>query len=97
MPRQLSVLTSRAASGRGMELPSRSQWRAAVWACPVRPAASSMASSSVSPVSSAIKDGTPLTLGDAKGRTVVVPGDKIAYVEVGAGERGRLGFSQPAS
>ena len=29
-------------------------------------------------VSSAIKDGTPLTLGDDKGRTVVVPGDKIA-------------------
>jgi len=48
-------------------------------------------------VSSAIKDGTPLTLGDDKGRTVVVPGDKIAYVEVGAGERGRLGFSQPSS
>jgi hypothetical protein len=48
-------------------------------------------------VSSAIKDGTPLTLGDDKGRTVVVPGDKIAYVEVGAGERGRLGFSQTSS
>ena len=45
-------------------------------------------------VSAAIKDGTPLTLADDKGRTVVVPGDKIAYVEVGAGERGRLGFSQ---
>jgi hypothetical protein len=44
-------------------------------------------------VSAAIKDGTPLTLADDKGRTVVVPGDKIAYVEVGAGERGRLGFS----
>jgi hypothetical protein len=48
-------------------------------------------------VSAAIKDGTPLTLGDDKGRTVVVPGDKIAYVEVGAGERGRLGFSQASS
>jgi hypothetical protein len=46
-------------------------------------------------VSAAIKDGTPLTLADDKGRTVVVPGDKIAYVEVGAGERGRLGFSAP--
>ena len=45
-------------------------------------------------VSAAIKDGTPLTHGDDKGRTVDVPGDKIAYVEVGAGERGRLGFSQ---
>lgn len=44
-------------------------------------------------VSAAVENGTPLILGDDKGRTVVVPGDKIAYVEVGAGERGRLGFS----
>ncbi len=43
-------------------------------------------------VSAAVADKTPLILGDDKGRTVVVPGDKIAYVEVGAGERGRLGF-----
>ena len=46
----------------------------------------------VSLVSAAVKDGTPLVLTDAKGRTVVVPGDKIAYAEVGAGERGRIGF-----
>ena len=35
-------------------------------------------------VSAALKDGVPLVLTDDKGRTVVVPGDKIAYVEVGA-------------
>ena len=43
-------------------------------------------------MSAALKDGTPLALADDKGRTVVVPGDKIAYVEVGATERGRIGF-----
>ena len=43
-------------------------------------------------VSAAVSDKTALVLTDDKGRTVVVPGDKIAYVEVGAGERGRLGF-----
>jgi hypothetical protein len=47
-------------------------------------------------VSAAVKEGTPLILGDDKGRTVVVPGDKIAYAEVGAEERGRLGFSAKA-
>ncbi|MBI1376665.1 MAG: DUF3107 family protein [Frankiales bacterium] len=44
-------------------------------------------------VSKAVADGTPLTLTDDKGRVVVVPSDKIAYVEIGAPERGRLGFS----
>ena len=43
-------------------------------------------------VTAAVKEGTTLILNDDKGRTVVVPGDKIAYVEVGAGERGRIGF-----
>jgi len=42
--------------------------------------------------SAAIDKGTPLTLSDEKGRTVVVPGDKIAYAEIGATERGRIGF-----
>ncbi|CAB4846745.1 unannotated protein [freshwater metagenome] len=46
-------------------------------------------------VSTAVSEKTPLILADEKGRTVVVPGDKIAYVEVGAGDRGRLGFSTP--
>ncbi len=43
-------------------------------------------------VSIALKEGTPLVLTDDKGRTVVVPGDKIAYVEVGASAIGRIGF-----
>jgi hypothetical protein len=43
-------------------------------------------------VSAALKDGTPLVLADDKGRTVVVPGDKIAYVEVGTSVAGRIGF-----
>jgi hypothetical protein len=42
--------------------------------------------------SAAVEKGTPLVLADEKGRTVVVPGDKIAYVEVGSPERGRVGF-----
>jgi hypothetical protein len=47
-------------------------------------------------VSSAVSDGSALVLGDDKGRTVVVPGDKIAYVEIGAAERGRIGFGTPS-
>ncbi len=43
-------------------------------------------------VSTAVTDGSALVLADDKGRTVLVPGDKIAYVEVGAGERGKIGF-----
>ena len=44
-------------------------------------------------LSSALSEGTPLVLADVNGRTVVVPGDKIAYVEVGATVVGRIGFS----
>jgi hypothetical protein len=43
-------------------------------------------------VAAALKDGVPLVLTDDKGRTVVVPGDKIAYVEVGASVVGKIGF-----
>ena len=43
-------------------------------------------------VSAAVAGGTLLTLADEKGRTVLVPGDRIAYVEVGATERSRIGF-----
>ena len=43
-------------------------------------------------VAAALKDGAPLVLTDDKGRTVVVPGDKIAYVEVGASVLGKIGF-----
>ena len=33
-----------------------------------------------------------LSLTDEKGRTVLVPGDKIAYLEIGASKSGRIGF-----
>ena len=50
----------------------------------------------VAQVSAAVADGGVLILGDDKGRTVVIPGDKIAYVEIGAAERGRIGFGTPS-
>ena len=43
-------------------------------------------------VSAAVTGATLLTLADEKGRTVLVPGDRIAYVEIGATERSRIGF-----
>ena len=33
-----------------------------------------------------------LTLTDTKGRTIVVPGAKVAYVEIGTGVAGTVGF-----
>ena len=33
-----------------------------------------------------------LTLTDAKGRTVIVPSDKVAYVEIGSPTTGQVGF-----
>lgn len=44
-------------------------------------------------VAAAINDGSVLTLTDDKGRTVIVPGDKIAYVEVGVPTTGKVGFA----
>ncbi len=43
-------------------------------------------------VTAAVAAGSLLTLADEKGRTVLVPGDRIAYVEIGATERSRIGF-----
>lgn len=43
-------------------------------------------------VDAAIAKGTLLTLADERGRTVIVPGSKIAYVEIGAPTAGRIGF-----
>ena len=43
-------------------------------------------------VSAAVAAGSLLTLADEKGRTILVPGDRIAYVEIGATERSRIGF-----
>ena len=43
-------------------------------------------------VAAAIADGSPLTLTDQRGRRIVVPGDKIAYAEIGGGVSGNVGF-----
>jgi hypothetical protein len=43
-------------------------------------------------VADAVAAGGVLALTDAKGRTVVVPVDKIAYVEIGGGVAGQVGF-----
>jgi hypothetical protein len=46
----------------------------------------------VSSVESAVSSGSLLQLKDEKGRLVVVPGDRIGYVEIGAPETRRVGF-----
>lgn len=46
----------------------------------------------IAAVQSAIADGGLLTLVDDRGRTVIVPAAKIAYIEVGATTKGRVGF-----
>lgn len=43
-------------------------------------------------VSSALGDDTVLALADEKGRQVLVPVDKLAYVEIGEPEVRRVGF-----
>lgn len=43
-------------------------------------------------VSEAISSGSLLMLTDDRGRTVVIPGAKIAYVEIGAPSTRRVGF-----
>ncbi|MGO1228187.1 MAG: DUF3107 domain-containing protein [Brachybacterium sp.] len=40
----------------------------------------------------AITDGTPVTLVDDKGRTVLIPGAKVSYAEVSTEEPRRVGF-----
>ena len=42
-------------------------------------------------VAAALPDGV-LTLTDTRGRRIVVPGEKIAYVEIGGGVTGTVGF-----
>ena len=46
----------------------------------------------IAAVEAALSTGGNLTLVDDRGRTVIVPGSKIAYVEVGAASKGRVGF-----
>ncbi|MEH3075210.1 DUF3107 domain-containing protein [Quadrisphaera setariae] len=43
-------------------------------------------------VSAALKGGTTLTLKDERGRTVLVPGAAIAFVEIGSEEKRGVGF-----
>ena len=44
-------------------------------------------------VEKAIANDELLSLTDDKGRTIVVPGSKIAFVEIGAQTTGRVGFA----
>ncbi|MEI6506239.1 MAG: DUF3107 domain-containing protein [Planctomycetota bacterium] len=46
----------------------------------------------IAAVEAAITKGGLLSLTDEKGRTILVPADKIAYVEVGAEATRRVGF-----
>ncbi|MBW4096276.1 MAG: DUF3107 domain-containing protein [Acidobacteria bacterium] len=43
-------------------------------------------------VSEAISSGSELRLTDDKGRVVIVPGNAVGYVEMGADEPRRVGF-----
>ncbi|GAA2125405.1 DUF3107 domain-containing protein [Nocardioides bigeumensis] len=44
-----------------------------------------------SKVTAALPDGV-LSLTDTRGRKIIVPGDRIAYVEIGGGVTGTVGF-----
>jgi hypothetical protein len=43
-------------------------------------------------VSAAIAAGTPLALTDVRGHEIIVPADKIGYVEIGLPTERRVGF-----
>jgi hypothetical protein len=43
-------------------------------------------------VTEAVKSNGTLAIDDVKGRRILVPGDKIAYVEIGGGVAGQVGF-----
>lgn len=43
-------------------------------------------------VAEAVAGGGVLTLVDGKGRRVVVPAERLAYVEIGGGVAGHVGF-----
>ncbi|XAS66270.1 DUF3107 domain-containing protein [Micrococcaceae bacterium Sec5.7] len=45
-------------------------------------------------VAEAITKGTELRLTDEKGRLVIIPGNVLGYVEIGAEEARRVGFGQ---
>ncbi|CAM2797380.1 MULTISPECIES: DUF3107 domain-containing protein [Dermacoccus] len=43
-------------------------------------------------VAAALSAGTPLTLTDEKGHSVTVPATALAYVDIAAEQKGRVGF-----
>lgn len=43
-------------------------------------------------VGETVEGGAPLVLTDTKGRKTIVPADRIAYVEIGSGSAGQVGF-----
>lgn len=43
-------------------------------------------------VSDAVGSGGVITISDTKGRKVIVPAAKLAYVEIGSGVAGAVGF-----
>ena len=45
-------------------------------------------------VEEAITKGTDLRLKDDKGRIIIVPGNALGYVEIGAEEARKVGFGQ---
>lgn len=45
-----------------------------------------------SAVTSAITNGTPLVLSDVHGREIIVPADKIGFIEIGEQVERRVGF-----
>ena len=47
-------------------------------------------------IEKAVKDGGMLTLTDDRGRTVLVPAAKIAYVEIGPSSSRKVGFGSMA-
>jgi hypothetical protein len=43
-------------------------------------------------VTEAVKNNGTLVIDDTRGRRILVPGDRIAYVEIGGGVAGQVGF-----
>ena len=43
-------------------------------------------------VAAALSEGKILTLADSKGRRVLIPTEKLAYVEIGSPTAGQVGF-----
>lgn len=44
-------------------------------------------------VTQAVKDKTLLNLTDDKGRLILIPGDRIAFIEIGSSVERRVGFA----